>query len=106
MASMNGSEYAGHLGPAAGQIQPSAGAADGSDRSIRDTPASNRRTAAIAGIVLGLIPVLSIVGLVVSIVAARGYRRAGESPTLAVVGICLSAAVLITTVVLALSRII
>jgi hypothetical protein len=103
MTSMNGSDYAGHLGPAAGQVQPSTGAADGSDRRVRDTPASNRRNAAIAGIVLGLIPVLSLVGLIVSIVAARGYRRAGESPTLAVVGICVSSAVLITTVVLALT---
>jgi hypothetical protein len=106
MASMNGSEYAGHLGPASGQIQPSTGAADGSDRSIRDTPASNRRNAAITGIVLGLIPVLSLVGLIVSIVAARGYRRAGEAPTLAVVGICVSAVVFVTTVVLALAWIV
>ncbi|RWZ52637.1 hypothetical protein ELQ90_01420 [Labedella phragmitis] len=105
MTSMNGSEFGGHLGSTAGQVQPSTGAADGSDRSVRDTPTSNRRNAAIAGVVLGLIPVLSIVGLIVSIVAARGLRRANESPTLAVVGICVSAAVFITTVVVALLRI-
>lgn len=102
MTSMNGSEYSGNLSSSAAQARPGAIAADGSDRSVRDTPTSNRRNAAIAGIVLGLIPVLSIIGLIVSIIAFRGYRRAGESATLAVVGICVSAVVLAAAITLLL----
>jgi hypothetical protein len=102
MTSMNGSEYSGNLSSSATQARPGAIAADGSDRSVRDTPTSNRRNAAIAGIVLGLIPVLSIVGLIVSVVAFRGYRRAGESATLAVVGIGIGAVVLAASVTLLL----
>lgn len=98
MTSMNGSEYSGNLSSSATQARPGAVAADGTDRSIRDTPASNRRNAAIAGIVLALIPVLSVIGLIVSIVAFRGYRRAGESATLAVVGVGISAVVLAASV--------
>ena len=92
--SMNGSEYGGHLNSPAGQTLPRT-EPDGRSRSVRDTPASNRRNAGIAGLVLGLIPLLSIVGLVVSIVALRGYRRAGERGTLAIVGIAVSAIVIV-----------
>lgn len=96
--SMNGSEYGGGLGSAAGQTIPRTDA-DGKTRSVRDTPSSNRRNAAIAGIVLGLIPLLSVVGLIVSVVALRGYRRAGETGGLAIAGIVVSAVVLVAFVV-------
>lgn len=91
--SMNGSEYGGGLRSAAGQTLPTVDP-DGRSRDVRDTPASNRRTAGVVGLVLGLIPLLSVVGLVVSIVALRGYRKAGERGTLAIVGIVVSVLIL------------
>lgn len=57
-------------------------------------PAANTRVTAITGIILGVIPVLSVIGLIVSIVAFFGYRRTAAKPTLAVIGIAISALVL------------
>lgn len=100
--SMNGSEYARGFGPSAGQTLPRTDA-DGTSRVVRDTPDSNRRNTAIAGLVLGLIPVLSVLGLVMSVLALRGYRSAGERGTLAVVGVAVSAVVLVVSTVVLLT---
>jgi len=56
--------------------------------------AANTRVASITGIVLGIIPVLSPIGLIVSFVAFFGYRRTAAKPTLAIIGIVVSALVL------------
>lgn len=99
--SMSGSHYSGNLNPAVGQSLPGSDP-DGKSRSVRDTPASNRRSAAITGLVLGLIPLLSIVGLIVSAVALRGYRKVGERGYLAITGLLASAIVLTMSVVVLL----
>ena len=58
------------------------------------SPAANTRVTAITGLVLGVIPLLSVIGLILSIVALVGYRRAAAKPTLAIVGIVVSSVVL------------
>jgi len=97
--SMNGTEFGqGGVRSPAGQVLPTVDP-DGQSRAVRDTPESNRSTAAIVGLVLGLIPILSVIGLIVSVVALRGYRKVGQRGTLAVIGIAMSAVVLVGSVV-------
>lgn len=101
--SMNGSEYGGGLRSAAGQTLPTTDP-DGRSREVLDTPASNRRTTAIVGLVLSLIPLLSFIGLIVSIVALVGYRKAGERGILAIIGIVAGIAVLGGSIAVLLTR--
>ncbi|HAM28119.1 MAG TPA: hypothetical protein DCP11_15870 [Microbacteriaceae bacterium] len=97
---MNGNEYS---GPStrlpAGQTHPGTVAPDHRDAAGVASPAANTRVTAITGIVLGLIPLLSPIGLVLSLVALRGYRKVQARPTLAVVGIIVNSMVLVGSVV-------
>ncbi|TFD45136.1 hypothetical protein E3T55_19110 [Cryobacterium frigoriphilum] len=63
------------------------------------SPAANTRVTAITGIVVGVIPLLSWIGLFLSIVALVACRRAGAKPTLPVVGLVVSSVVLAASVV-------
>lgn len=87
------------VNPPAGQLRPGVQVPDHRDADGVASPAANTRVTAITGIVVGVIPLLSWIGLILSIVALVGYRRAGAKPTLAVVGILVSSLVLAGTVV-------
>ena len=92
----NGGEYTGSATRLpAGQTHPGGIVPDHRDAAGVPTVAANTRVAAITGIVLGVIPALSLIGLIVSIVSLAGYRKAGARPTLAVIGVVVSAVVLI-----------
>lgn len=96
MDSLNGREYTGApTQMPAGQTHPGVQVPDHRDIAGVASAASNTRITAITGIIVGLIPLLSVVGLVLSIVAFFGYRRLARSPKLAVVGIVLSSLVLL-----------
>ncbi len=82
----------------AGQTAPGVVVNDHRDAPGVATPAQNARAIAWAGILAGVIPVLSIVGVILSIVAYVKYRRIGSKPTLAIVGLVVSAVVLIAWV--------
>ena len=85
--------------PHAGQLRPGVQLPDHRDADGVASPAANTRVTAITGIVVGVIPLLSWIGLILSIVALVGYRRAGARPTLAVAGIVVSSVVLAASVV-------
>lgn len=91
LGGLNGRGFTGpQVQPPAGQLHPGTQVPDHRDAAGVASPAANTRITAIAGIILGLIPVLSALGLVLSIVALVGYRRVAAKPTLAVVGILVS----------------
>ena len=83
----------------AGQTRPGVQLPDHRDADGVASPAANTRVTAITGIVVGAIPLLSWIGLILSIVALVGYRRARAKPTLAVVGIVVSSVVLAASAV-------
>lgn len=92
---LNGRGFTGpQVNPPAGQLHPGAQLPDHRDAEGVASPSANTRIVAITGIVVGLVPLLSIIGLILSIVALVGYRRVGGKPTLAVVGIVVSVLVL------------
>lgn len=100
---LNGQGYTGpQVQPPAGQLRPGVQLPDHRDAEGVASPAANTRITAITGIVLGVIPLLSVIGLILSIVALVGYRRAAARPTLAIVGIAVSALVLTASVVFVL----
>lgn len=87
------------VNPPAGQLRPGVQVPDHRDADGVASPAANSRVTAITGIVVGAIPLLSWIGLILSIVALVGYRRSGAKPTLAVVGILVSSVVLAASTV-------
>lgn len=97
--SMNTGGYSGGgVQPSAAQVYPSTVVPDHRDAAVPPTAAADRRVAAITGIVLGVIPMLSIVGLIVSLITFFGCRREGQSTVLAAIGIVVSSIVLVGTV--------
>ena len=97
---LNGQGYTGPpIQLPAGQLRPGVQVPDHRDADGVASPAANTRVTAITGIVVGAIPLLSVIGLILSIVALAGYRRVGAKPTLAVVGIVVSSVVLAASVV-------
>ncbi len=99
MDSWNGREYTGApTQMPAGQTHPGVHVPDHRDIEGVAPAASNARITAIAGIIVGLVPLLSLIGLVLSIVAFFGYRRLLLSPRLPVAGIMLSTLVVLGSV--------
>ncbi len=104
MDSLNGRDYTGPpTQMPAGQTHPGVKVPDHRDIEGVASAESNARITAIAGIIVGLIPVLSLVGLVLSIVAFFGYRRLARSPRLPIAGIVISSIVLLGSVVFLLA---
>ena len=97
---LNGSQYTGGpLQQPAGQRHPGRQVPDHRDAAGVAPAATNVRITAVAGILCGLVPLLSPIGLVLGFVALRGYRKMSLRPTLAVVGIIISAIVILASVV-------
>lgn len=98
MGGLNGRGVTGpQVQPPAGQLHPGVRPPDHRDAEGVASPSANTRTTAVTGIVLGVIPLLSLIGLILSVIAFVGYRRASAKPTLAVVGMVVSGLVLIAS---------
>jgi hypothetical protein len=97
---LNGRQYTGGpLQQPAGQTHPGTQVPDHRDAAGVAPATTNVRITAVAGLVCGVLPVLSPIGLILSVIALRGYRKQAARPTLAVVGVIVSSVVILASVV-------